>query len=176
VERTAAVDQRQAPSRLVTAATFFTFAVLIHNFDHVRRGTEGVAADVFWAGTAAIVVEVAVVVLCLRRDRRAPEAAALAGLGLAVGYLVVHFLPARTWLSDSFVSNPATAAVSWIAGSLEVVAALALGLAGLAAVRRRAGSRPAPAPLPLRQALLHPVAAAMILGNAAVIAASFAQR
>jgi hypothetical protein len=174
VERTAAVDQIQASRRLVAAAAFFTFAVLIHNFDHVRRGPEGVGADVFWIGTAAIFLEVAVVVLIVRRDRRAPALAALAGFGLAIGYLVVHFLPARSWLSDSFVSNPATAALSWFAGSLEVVAALALGVAGYAALRSPAGrSEP---PKPLGQALRHPAAAAMILGNVVVLAASFAQR
>lgn len=48
---------------LVLAAAFFTLAVLIHNADHVRRGADSASLAVFWVGTAAIGLEVAIVVL-----------------------------------------------------------------------------------------------------------------
>src|SRR5260221_1940026 len=48
---------------LLAAATGFAAAVLIHGFDHARRGADSVGRDVFWIGTAAIVVEGGLVVL-----------------------------------------------------------------------------------------------------------------
>src|SRR3954465_6818665 len=89
-------DQRH----LEWAAWFFTVAVIIHNADHVRRNAGALSHDVFAAGTAAMVVEVAVVVVVFLRHRLAPLLAAVAGAALAAGYVVVHFTPARGWLSD----------------------------------------------------------------------------
>jgi hypothetical protein len=164
---------------LVPAAGFFTVAVLIHNSDHVRRGTESVSKDVFWVGTSAIALEVALVVLATQRHRLAALAAAAGGFSLAAGYVVVHFLPARGWLSDSFTSAPDVSPLSWFAASLEVVAAITLGVVGLAALRERGGlanaTRPNPEQRALRDALLHPIALTMIAGNIAVLAISFAQ-
>jgi hypothetical protein len=37
---------------LLWAAYLFTAAVIVHNSDHVRRGTDAISRDVFWAGTA----------------------------------------------------------------------------------------------------------------------------
>jgi hypothetical protein len=161
---------------LLWAAALFTFAVLVHGADHVRRGADSVGRDVFWVGTAALVLEVGVVVLVTQRHRLAPLAAVAAGFALAAGYLLVHFLPARAWLSDSFPSAVDVSPLSWGAASLEVVAALALGVAGLLVLHRRGGlasaARPNPGQLDLRAALVHPVALAMLLGNAAVLALS----
>ena len=89
----------------VAAASLFTVAVLVHNFDHLRRGIEAVHRDVFWAGTMSIGLEVAIVVLLVARHRFAPLVSVVGGFGLALGYLTVHFLPARAWLSDSFTSH-----------------------------------------------------------------------
>src|SRR3954454_13976929 len=77
--------------RLRLSACWFAAAVLVHNFDHVRRGADGIDLDVFWAGTLSLVVEVGVVVLVLMRHRWAPLAAAVVGLALAAGYTMVHF-------------------------------------------------------------------------------------
>jgi hypothetical protein len=164
---------------LFWAAAFFATAVLIHNSDHARRGVDSVGRDVFWVGTSAILLEVGVVVLAVRRSRLAPAAAALAGLALATGYVVVHFLPARSWLSDSFVSATHVSPLSWIAASLEAGAALTLGVVGLLVLRQRGGPAFSTAPrageLSLRSALLHPVVVALVLGNAVILAISFAQ-
>jgi hypothetical protein len=165
---------------LIWSAAFFTAAVLIHNADHVRRGADAVASDVFWVGTAAIALEVAVVLLCCQRHRLAPVVAAGAGLQLTAGYLIVHFLPARSWLSDSFTDGPAVSPVSLFAASLEVAAAATLGVVGLAVLRQRGGlatawTEPYPRQRPLRAALLHPVALTMTLGNAVILALSFAR-
>ncbi len=133
---------------LVGAAAFFTVAVLIHNSDHVRRGSGAVSTDVFWAGTASIALEIAVVVLACQRHRLAPLFATASGFGLAAGYLVVHFLPARSWLSDSFTSATGVSPLSWFAASLEMVAAITLGVAGLLALRERGGLASAATPNP----------------------------
>lgn len=164
---------------LIGAATFFTVAVLIHNGDHVRRGSDAVSTDVFWAGTASIALEIAVVVLACQRHRLAPLVATASGFGLAAGYLFVHFLPERSWLSDSFTSATNVSPVSWFAASLEVIAAITLGAVGVLALRASGGlasaARPDPDARPLREGLLHPAALTMIAGNAAVLVVSFAQ-
>ena len=44
------------------------------------------------------------------------------GAALALGYVMTHFLPTHPVLSDSFPSGDVSV-VSWVAASLEVVAA-----------------------------------------------------
>jgi hypothetical protein len=169
----------RADRRLVWAAAFFTIAVVLHGLDHARRGADSLNLDVFWAGTSAVALEVGVVVLVCQRHRLAPLAAAVTGFSLAAGYVLVHFLPARGWLSDSLTSAADVSRLSWIAASLEVVAATALGLAGLAALRDRGGLASAAHPRsdqrPVRDALAHPAVVAMALGNAVILAVSAVQ-
>jgi hypothetical protein len=176
---TASATRTSTRGWLVPAAGFFTLAVLIHNSDHVRRGTDAVGKDVFWVGTSAIAIEVALVVLATQRHRLAALAATAGGLSLAAGYVLVHFLPARSWLSDSFTSAADVSPLSWFAASLEVIAAVTLGVVGLMALRERGGlagvTRPDPQQRSLRDALLHPFALAMIAGNVAILAISFGQ-
>ena len=164
---------------LLGAAAFFTVAVLIHNSDHVRRGADAVSKDVFWVGTSSIAIEIALVVLATQRHRLAPLAFAAGGFSLAAGYVLVHFLPERGWLSDSFTSARDVSPLSWTAASLEVAAAVTLGVVGLIVVRERGGlesaTRPNPEQRSLREAVLHPIALAMIIGNAAILAISLAQ-
>ena len=155
--------------RLRLAATLFTIVVLLHNADHLRRGGDAVDADVFWVGSAAIVLEVLVVGLVFLRHRMAAPLAALGGAGLAVGYLVVHFTPRRGWLSDSFVEG-GSSTLSVIAGGLEVLAAVVLAIAGTEHWRR-VGMEPRPA-----ASLRHPVVLAMLAGNAVVFAGSLLTR
>jgi hypothetical protein len=161
------------------AVTFFAAGVLVHGADHVLRGVDAISRDVFWAGTAAIALEVGVVVLGCQRHRLAPLAAAVAGVSLATGYVVVHFLPSRGWLSDALSSGIDVSARSWFAASLEVVAATVLGVVGVVVLRRRGGLSSAAvayeAERPLRRALIEPVVLAMIAGNAAIVAISLTQ-
>jgi hypothetical protein len=164
---------------LLAAATLFTVAVLIHNSDHLRRGIDSVSRQVFWVGTAGVLVEVGIVVLITQRHRVAPLAAVAIGWSLAPAYVLVHFLPARSWLSDSFTSASHVSPLSWFAASLEVVAAALLGLAGWIVLQQRGGlasaARPHAGQRSLRDALLHPLALVMLTGNVIVVAASFAQ-
>ncbi|MEY2404788.1 MAG: hypothetical protein QOD38_2339 [Acidimicrobiaceae bacterium] len=161
---------------LPAAATFFAVAVLIHNSDHLRRGADAVNLDVFWIGTSAIALEVALVVLGVMRHRLAPLAAAAGGLALAAGYVITHFLPEHGFLSDSFVSARDVSPLSWFAASLEVTAAITLGVVGLVVLRERGGlasaTRPRQDQRSLRAALVHPVVLAMLIGNAAILAIS----
>ena len=165
---------------LLWAAGWFAAAVLFHNFDHVRRGAGSVSTDVFVIGTAALPLEVGIVALVAQRHRAAALAAAIAGFSLATGYVVVHFLPARSWLSDSFTSGRNVSPLSWTAASLEVVAATALAVAGLVALKGRGGVASAlqsrADQRSARALILHPVVLVMALGNLTVLLASLAQR
>jgi hypothetical protein len=159
------------------AAALFTVAVIIHNSDHLRRGVDKLTADVFWVGTAGILLEVGLVVLICQRHRLAPLAAAVGGLSLAGGYVEVHFLPAHRWLSDSFTSATQVSPLSWTAASLEVFAALALAVVGLRVLGRRGGlesaSRPYPAQRQVIAGALHPLAAVLILSHLITLVVSF---
>lgn len=164
---------------LLAAATCFTAVVMFHGFDHLRRGVDAIDRDVLVAGISAMVFEVGVVVLICMRHRWAPLAAMLVGTGLALGYVVVHFLPARDWLSDSLASAPGANALSWVAASLEVAGATVLAIAGAAALGERGGiesmHEERAAQLPLRDGLLHPVALVMLVGNLVLLGVTLAQ-
>ncbi len=164
---------------LLRAAGFFAVAVVLHNGDHLRRGAGSTSTDVTWLGTLGVFIEVAVVVLVCQQHRLAPLAAAVTGVTLAAGYVLVHFLPERSWFSDSFTSAADVSPLSWLAASLEVVAALALALAGLAVMSRRGGlasaSRAHPGQLTLREGLLHPLALSFALSQVVTLAITAAQ-
>jgi hypothetical protein len=169
-------DQRH----LEWAAWFFTVAVLIHNADHVRRNAGALSHDVFAAGTAAMVVEVAVVVAVFLRHRLAPLLAAMAGASLAAGYVVVHFTPARGWLSDSLLSRSHLVSIG--AAGLETMAAIVLGTIGADIVwRTRAASSNSrrlaapPEAVNWRRAVTHPAVMAMAAGNAIMFVISLVQ-
>lgn len=125
-------------SQLRLAAIAFAVAVAFHTVDHLRRGVGSVDGDVLWAGNLALVLEVGVVVLVLIDHRWAPLAAATVGAGLAAGYVLVHLLPDRGWLSDPLFSGGASA-ISQVAAVLEIAAATWLSVAGFVELRQRGG-------------------------------------
>ena len=129
------------------------------------------SADVFWIGSAAIILEVLVVLLVFMRHPAAPLVATATGFSLAVGYLAVHFTPERGWISDSFLETGAQG-VSIVAGGLETLAAVVLGVAGAMALRRPVTT----AGTSVIDALRHPVVAAMALGNAVIFVGSLLTR
>jgi hypothetical protein len=169
VASTRASGQDADDRGLRVAALLFTLAVLLHNGDHARRGGDSVGTDLFAAGSGAILLEVAVVVLVLQRHRLAPLVATVAGFSLAAGYVVAHVLPPRGWLSDSLFSGGASP-LSQAAAVLEIAAALGLGTAGAVALRR--GERPRTRPL--ADTIREPAVLAMALGNALIFAVSVA--
>lgn len=164
---------------LLPAAALFAVAVLVHNGDHLRRGVDALDLDVFWVGMLAVVIETALVVLVCQRHRVAPLAAAAAGSSLAAGYVLVHFLPERSWLSDSFTSGDDISPLSWGAASLEVVAAVVIAVAGFAVLRARGGLASAMRPVveqrSIGEALLHPLALAFLAGQVVITVVSFVQ-
>jgi hypothetical protein len=161
------------------AAGFFAVCVLVHNADHLRRGATALHADVFWSGVLALGMETALVVLVFARHRLAPAVAVVGGFGLAAGYLVVHFTPARGWLSDSLLSGlSAGRAVSIVAAGLETISAAILAGVALGIVVRR-GAVPRlnrEAAVPWRRAWLHPVTLTLVAGNAIILLGSLLQR
>ena len=161
------------------AATFFTIVVLLHNTDHLRRGADKLSADVFVAGILSMIVEITVVVLITQQHRLAPLAATTIGFTLASGYLLVHFLPSRAWLSDSLTTGTDVSPLSWMAASLEVIAAIVIGIVGLRVLRARGGlasaTRRCSNERSLLGALTHPLAITMIVGNLTLFALSLGQ-
>lgn len=178
-----AVSHASSPTRAIAegaddrllrwAMLLFTAAVLLHNGDHARRGGDSLSADVFWVGSSAILLEVAIAVLVMQRHRVAPFAAMVTGFSLAAGYMLVHALPPRVWLSDALFSGGASR-LSQVAAVLEIAAALILGTAGTVVLHRRGGAASAtrahPPSRSLRAALREPVVVIMAIGNAATFA------
>jgi hypothetical protein len=172
---TALVPRSVRSRHLEATATFFAAAVLLHNLDHLRRGSEAVRVDVFAAGSVAILIEFGVVWLVFARHATAPVAAMVFGLQLALGYVVVHFTPGRGWLSDSFLDGaPGVTGLSWTAASLETIAAALLAVAGWRTMRERGGLVAAASDsgsehAGFAAAARHPVVATMAVVNGAII-------
>ena len=159
---------------LRTAAMVFAVAVLVHNSDHLRRGGDSVATDVFAVGTLGMVLEVAVVALVLMGHRLAPLAATSIGASLTAGYLLVHLAPERSWLSDSLSTGEDVTWFSWVAVFGLIAASLFLAVAGWSVLRRRGGLASALEPERPAGPAMHPVTTAMVIGNAVILAGSVA--
>ena len=123
--------------RLRLAGYAFAIGSAVHLVDHLRRGQGSVADELYWAGNLALVMQVVVITLIVARHRVAAVAALAAGFPLAVGFLSAHWLPTWSALSDPVWEIDSLPAFSYAASSLEVLGALAVGLAGLAVVRAR---------------------------------------
>lgn len=130
--------QDRADRGLRLAAIGFAISAALHNADHVRRGFDDTTLGVQGLGWAGMALTVLAVVLVLRGHRLAPLVAVSAGLGLAVGFLAVHWLPGWGEFSDSFVDGDAQA-ISKVASLLEVAGALWLAGAGWRALQARGG-------------------------------------
>jgi hypothetical protein len=122
-------------STLTTAAAVFVAANVLHTLDHLRQGLDGLSSEILAAGTLLTVMAVATLVLALRDHPWTPPIAAAVGLSGAAGILAAHVAPHWSALSDPYPDIGADA-LSWIVMAAEAGAALALGLAGLHAMRR----------------------------------------
>jgi hypothetical protein len=136
---------RPGDRALQLAAWFFAVGAVLHNVDHVRRGTGIISAELLWVGRAGIVLSVVLIVTALARHRYAPHAAAFGGLVLAIGFIGAHWLPTWSVFSDSFVEGDASV-VSQAASMLEIVGALVLAATGFHALRMRRPARMAVSP------------------------------
>lgn len=130
-------DEARATSRLVTAGWLFAAGSAVHVVDHLRRGQGSIPDELYWLGNAALVLQVVVVTLVVTRHPRAPLVAAASGFPLALGFLVVHWLPAWSPISDPVWEVDSLAWASSVASTAEIVAAVAVGFAGLAVLRVR---------------------------------------
>jgi hypothetical protein len=119
------------------AAALFAVGVVVHNADHVRRGTDSLTPQLTVAGWGGLAISVVAIALVFFRHRLAPVVAVAAGFPLALGFVAAHWLPTWSVFSDSFVEG-GVRPVTQAASLLEIVAALALGAAGLAVLRSRA--------------------------------------
>jgi hypothetical protein len=118
------------------AGVLFAAGSAVHLLDHLRRGQGSVTEELYWAGNLALIVQVAVITLVLTRHRVAPLAAVAGGFPLALGFLSAHWLPEWSALSDPVWEISSWAALSYAASMLEVLGALAVGVAGLVVVRQ----------------------------------------
>lgn len=124
------------PATLQRAGVLFAVGSAIHVLDHLRRGQGSVTEPLYWTGNLALVLQVVIVTLVLTRHRVAPLAAAAGGFPLALGFLAAHWLPEWSSLSDPVWEIGSWRSLSYLASTLEIAGALAVGLAGLAIVRR----------------------------------------
>lgn len=126
---------------MIYLAFAFVAANVLHTIDHFRQGTDELSAAILVAGTSLTIGAVIVLVMALREHPRTAPAAAIIGIGGAVGILASHVAPHWSALSDPYTSNGADLA-SWLVMLLEVATAAALGIAGL----RQWGASRAPMP------------------------------
>lgn len=129
--------------RLVAAGWLFAVGSAVHVLDHLRRGQGSVTEELYWAGNLALVLQVVVITLVLTRHRLAPAMAVAAGFPLALGFSAAHWLPGWSALSDPVWEIGSWAWLSYAASTMEIVGALAVGIAGLAVLRRQGLEPPA---------------------------------
>lgn len=127
-----------AERRLNWATALYVAGLIAHTADHIRRGTAVISPEVFWLGILSTTAGLSTVALIVARHRLAPLAAALVGLPVAVGVAAVHLLPHWSALSDAFPGAVGTGITpfSWAVVLVEIAGSLAMGLAGLAMLRR----------------------------------------
>ena len=131
------MPQDRLERNLWRAGVLFALGSAVHLVDHLRRGQGSITDELYWAGNLATIVQVAVITLIFTRHRLAPLAAAAAGFPLALGFLAAHWLPEWSALSDPVWDVTSAPWLSYAASALEIAGALAIGVTGLAIVRRR---------------------------------------
>jgi hypothetical protein len=121
------------------AALLYALGLALHTADHLRRGIDVVTPQVLWAGNLSTLVGITTIVMVVVGYRLAPEFAAWTGIPVALGVAAVHLLPRWSALSDPFIGarNTGVTALSWIVVAIEIVGAVAMGVAGIAVLRSR---------------------------------------
>ncbi|MEX2394123.1 MAG: hypothetical protein WD826_06560 [Actinomycetota bacterium] len=134
---------------LKRAAWLYAIGTALHTIDHFRRGPGSVSWEVVEVGTVGTILAAVVMTLIFTGHRLAPAASVAIGFPHGLGIAAVHWLPRWSVLSDSFFDTSA-GLMSWAAVTLEVGGAIAVGVAGLLALRTsRAGSPGSRSPQPI---------------------------
>jgi hypothetical protein len=120
------------------AALVYFVGIVVHTADHFRRGTDVITSQVLWLGYLGFAAAAVAFVLILIRHPLAPLVGAVVGFSVAIGVSAVHLLPHWSAFSDAFPGSTGTGVtgVSYAVVLLEIVGALALGVAGVAVLRR----------------------------------------
>jgi hypothetical protein len=126
---------------LRSAVIVFAGGLALHTADHLRRGVGVLTPEVLWGGTVLTVAGVITIAAVLARHRFAAKVAVVVGFYTAISVAASHLLPRWSSLSDAFPGSGVDA-LSWVAVSVEIAGALALGAAATAALRR--GRQPDP--------------------------------
>jgi hypothetical protein len=118
-------------------ALLYALGLALHTADHLRRGLDVLTPQVQWAGNLSTVVGISVAVLVIVGYRFGPVLAALTGIPVAVGVAAVHLVPKWSAFSDAFpgAHNTGVTALSWTVVLVEIVGAVAMGVAGISIVR-----------------------------------------
>ena len=121
------------------AALFYALGLALHTVDHLRRGLDVLTPEVQWAGNLSTAVGITAVLLVLMGHRWGPLVAVLTGIPVAIGVAAVHLLPHWSAFSDAFpgANNTGVTALSYTVVLIEIVGALAMGIAGLAVIVSR---------------------------------------
>jgi len=119
--------------RMVLAGSVFAVGSAVHTFDHLRRGQGSVTEELYWVGNLALILQAVVITLVLTRHRLAPLAAVAAGFPLALGFAAAHWLPQWSALSDPL--SEIDSWFSYVASTVEIAGAFAVGLTGLSVLR-----------------------------------------
>ena len=119
------------------SALLYGLGLALHTADHFRRGLDASTGQVLVIGNLSTALGVTVAVMVVVGYRNAPLLAALTGFPVAFGVAAVHLLPTWSAFSDTFVNghNTGVTAMSWTVVLVEIVGALAMGIAGLVVVR-----------------------------------------
>ena len=108
--------------------------MLIHQFDHARRGLGATGEGVIWGGTLLLVLAAAMFTLVMTRHELAPIAATVVGGAAAIGVSASHLLPDWGPLSEELAAADVDA-FTWLAVAGEIGAGALLAIVGLGVVR-----------------------------------------
>jgi hypothetical protein len=134
----------RAERALRYAALFYAVGLVVHTADHLRRGTDVLTTEVNVLGTVSTLGGLVVIGLVLARHRLAPLAAVAFGFPVALGVAATHLLPEWSDFSDAFpgAHHTGVTAFSWLVVLVEIAGLLALGAAGLYAMRQELPTAP----------------------------------
>jgi hypothetical protein len=115
------------------AAAVVAAVSVIHDLDHVRQG-QSAPTEVVVTAILGWIATIVLLVLVARRHRLAAPYAAGFGVALALGFVLVHFLPHWSAFSAPYGEQDADA-LSWALAALPVGAGLWLTAQAAAAMR-----------------------------------------